>query len=94
MFFTPKRPKSKLDGEIGRLTDSLHNISDPEKYDQVLTKLERLYKVKEHEKPDRVSPDTWALIGANLIGILLILTHEYTNPITTKALNLAIRPKA
>jgi hypothetical protein len=91
MFF--EREKSKLDNEIDRNLDSLRNISDPEKYDLILAKLERLYKIKELEKPDRVSADTWALIVANLVGIVLIITHEYTNPITTKALSFAIRPK-
>lgn len=91
MFFEAKE-KSKLDLEIERNLDSLRNVSDPEKYDTILARLERLYKVKELEKPERVSPDTWALIGANLVGIALIITHEYTNPITTKAATLAIRP--
>ena len=92
-MFKP-REKSKLDEEIERNLDSLRDLGDPKEYDTILARLERLYKVKELEKPDRVSLDTWALIGANLLGITLIITHEYTNPITTKALNFAIRPKA
>jgi hypothetical protein len=91
MFFEPQ--KTKLDEEIERTLDSLRNISDPEKYDTILSRLERLYKVKELEKPSRVSPDTWAVIAANLVGIVMIITHEHTNAITTKALSLAIRPR-
>jgi hypothetical protein len=90
-LFKPRK-KSALDIEIERNVDSLYRISDPEKYDLVLAKVERLYKIRALAVTDRVSPDTWALIGANLFGIALILTHEYTNPITTKALNFAIRP--
>ena len=93
MLFKPRK-KSALDLEIERNVNSLYRISDPEKYNTVLAKLERLYKIKRLETSDRVSPDTWALIGANLFGIALILTHEYTNPITTKALNFAIRPSS
>ena len=91
-MFTKPQPKSALDDEIARNMGLLRNASDPEKYNLILSKLERLYKIKELEKPDRVSPDTWALIGANLLGIAMIITHEYTNPITTKAANFAIRP--
>ena len=92
MFLKPQT-KSQLDIEIETKLDELRVINAHDKeYDTVLSQVERLYKIKELEKPDRVSPDTWALIGANLVGIALILTHEYTNPITTKAANFAIRP--
>lgn len=94
MFFKPQT-KSRLDVEIEIKLDELRviNVHDKE-YDIVLSQIERLYKIKQMEKPDRVSPDTWALIGANLVGIVMIITHEYTNPITTKAANFAIRPKS
>lgn len=85
-----------LDIEIGsmvRQLQSYHASHDDKEYDRIVTQLERLYKLKEMEKPQRVSPDTWALIGANLLGIALIMTHEFTHPITTKALNFAIKPK-
>ena len=66
---------------------------DGEEYDKILTQLERLYKMNESQIRSRVSPDTWALIGANLFGIVIIITHEYAHPITTKALSLAMRLK-
>ena len=94
MFWKP-RTKTKLDVEIEVKMDELRVIpARDEDYDRVLSQLERLYKMKEKEEPNRVSANTWALIGANLLGIMLIITHEYTTPITTKAISFIIRPRA
>lgn len=43
---------------------------------------------KRHEidKPDRVSKDTLAIIGANLAGIAIIIGYERLNVITSKAI--------
>jgi hypothetical protein len=93
-MFVKLRKKSQLDVEIETKLDELRAVvRDDEKYDAILAKLERLYKIKEKEKPYRVSADTWALIGANILGIVIIITHEYTNPITTKAMNFTIKPR-
>ena len=92
MLFKP-RSKTKLDIEIERKLDELCDTAHPERYDQILGQLDRLYKMKETEISYRVSADTWALIGANLLGIVIIITHEYTNPITTKAMQFALKPK-
>lgn len=87
------KSKTKLDLEIDRKLDALKMTRDSEQYDTILSQLDRLYKMKESEISRRVSPDTWAVIGANLLGIVIIITHEYTNPITTKAMQLALKPK-
>lgn len=93
-MFDKLREKSDLEIEIAVKFDELRNATkDDEEYEKTLARLERLYKIKELEKSNRVSADTWALIGANLLGIVIVITHEYTNPITTKALNFAIKPK-
>lgn len=92
-MFTKLRKKSKLDVEIDRKLDDLRRADQSPRFDQIMSQLEKLYKMKEAETSRRVSPDTWALIGANLFGILIIVTHEYTNPVTTKALQFAIKPK-
>lgn len=43
-------------------------------------------KEEEAAKPDRVSKETLAVIGANLAGIAAILLHERVNVIASKAL--------
>jgi len=85
---------SQLNAEIERLLRELPKLhDDPKSYDLIAARLELLTKIQTTTKSVRVSADTWALIGANLIGIVLIMGHEYTHPITTKALNLAIKPR-
>lgn len=89
MFRSSK--KTKLEVEIeSQFTTLQEHRNDDEEYDRILSRIEKLHKLK--DKPNTVSADTWALIGANILGIVIIITHEYTNPITTKALNLAMKP--
>jgi hypothetical protein len=85
---------SQLNTEIERLLRELPKLHDnAEEYDRIMARLGELTKIQTTARSARVSADTWALIGANLIGIVLIMGHEYTHPITTKALNLAIKPR-
>lgn len=56
-----------------------------------LNEIEGQLKIKESDNPRRVSPDTWAIVAANLVGIGLILGHERLNVITTKALGFIMR---
>lgn len=64
-----------------------------EDYIARLDQLERLYKLKAQDKPERVSRDTLAVIGGNLLGILIIVGHERMHAITSKAFSLINRPK-
>lgn len=45
-------------------------------------------KLKELRTTDKISRETWAMIGANLAGIAIILTHERTHIIASKAFGL------
>lgn len=78
---------TELDPVIGRLLELMAN-EDPntEEYSKMTDQLIKLYKLKAETAPKRVSADTWALIVANLAGIILIIGHERANVITTKAL--------
>ena len=57
-------------------------------YKELLGVYEKLCEI---ERSGKVSKDTLATIGANLLGIGLILKHEELNVISTKALNFVIR---
>lgn len=50
-------------------------------------------KEKEMNAPRRVSPDTIALVAANLVGIALILSHERLHVVASKAIGFIIKPK-
>lgn len=91
MFRTP--PMTKLEAEIEQqfilLRETRFSLTRDE-YEQILSRIERLHKLKDTPQ-DKVSRETWALIGANLLGIVIIITHEYTHPITTRAFSLAMK---
>ena len=48
--------------------------------------LDAILKQREIDNPWRPSADTLAIIGANIVGIVMILGHERANVIATKAL--------
>jgi hypothetical protein len=59
---------------------------ETERYAQMSTQLERLYAIRNETRSRRVSPDTLATISANLLGIGIIVGHERTHIVTSKAL--------
>lgn len=72
-----KRKKTKLELEIEALLQhmALEGSGSP-KYEQLANELKILCEASSKEPKRYVSPDTWALIGANLAGIALIMAFE------------------
>lgn len=91
MPFRFKEP-SPLEIEIDRAVRELvnHPIGS-EEYNRTLDAIVKLHKMKEEEKPSEVSKDTLSMIGANLLGIFMIIKHEQFNVITSKAMGLLFR---
>jgi hypothetical protein len=56
-----------------------------------LRRVEAASKQKDIDEPRRVSPDTWVVVGANVVGIVAILTYEKLNIITSKAVGFVMR---
>ena len=93
MFNRAKEP-TQLESAIDKAMQSLDGYgASSEEYAQILDQVGKLHKIKLDEQPDRVSMDTLAVIGANLLGIMLIIRHEHVNVITSRAMNLVIKPK-
>lgn len=94
MFISNSRPKTELENAYDKALEELmnHKVGSKE-YNEILDHVAKLHKMKEEEKPSDVSKDTQALIAANLLGILMIITHERVNVITSKALNFVTRPR-
>jgi hypothetical protein len=93
MFPFAKEP-SQLDIALNRAYAALSNLQETdEKYAAILDQIVKLHKMKNDERTLQVSPDTWATIGANLAGILLIIRHEHVNVITSRAMNLVTKLK-
>jgi hypothetical protein len=91
MFFRSRGP-SLLELEIDRAVRELinHPIGS-EEYTRTLDAIVKLHRMKEEEKPSEVSKDTLSMIGANLLGIFMILKHERFSVITSKAMSLIFR---
>jgi hypothetical protein len=69
------------------------HVSGSEEYVKTLSQVERLHGMIDEEKHSIVSKDALLNVGANLLGILMIIKHEHVNVITSKALSFVIRPR-
>lgn len=71
------------------------NTTDPEteQHNVLLTKLERLHKMRivtpDARKP--VSPDALITAGASLAGILIIVSYEHAHVIASKGLGFVLK---
>lgn len=83
---------SSLDTVIEALLSEMQTtIPGSDEYAKMVSHLKALYQLKEQETPKRISPETWATIAANLVGIGMILHHERFNVITSKAIGFIPR---
>jgi hypothetical protein len=90
-MFTPKMD-TYVDKEINRAVLVLgEQEPNSEEYASTLEHLAKLQKIRQEEKPDRISYDTMLMVGAHLAGMLLIIRHENVNVITSKALSFIPR---
>lgn len=83
--FKTKSQKA-LDDEITRLTKSLIMISDPKQYAETVDNIKILCEAREKKDPASISTETLIAVGANLIGLLLVLNFERTGILTSKAI--------
>jgi hypothetical protein len=92
-MFLPKM-STYVDKEITRTILVMQEKEpDSKEYSDLLERLGRLQKIRQEEKPDQASTDTLLTVGANLLGIVLILRHEELNMITSKALQFVMRTR-
>lgn len=91
----PPKYQQMLEDELEKAISYLPTISgDPEDFAKKLAIVERLHKMMpQQERADVVSKDTMAVIGANLLGILMIIRHENVNVIASKALSFVARTR-
>jgi hypothetical protein len=94
MRWTLSKEKTTLETIIATVESAMQETEvNSSEYSELMTKLERLYKIRAGERQSPVSRDTLALISGNLAGILLIIAYEQRNVITTKAFGQIIRPR-
>ena len=84
--------KTILDLEIEALLLEMKNHSrSSSEYKVMVESLTELYKAKEVTLGRQISPDTIAIIAANLLGIGMILGFEKANVVTSKALGFIMK---
>jgi len=88
MFSLKPKTNSGLEEAINTC---LHNMrasrTDPKAYAKWTDQLVKLQTLKKEEARKRISPDTWLIVLANVAGIVMIINHEHTNNLTSKALS-------
>jgi hypothetical protein len=96
MLTRKEKPKYQLllESELEQQLKLLKShTSDSEGYAKTLSHVERLHDMIDVEKHSIVSKDALLNVGANLLGILMIIKHEHVNVITSKALGFVIRAR-
>lgn len=95
MFPDKEQPKYRrmLEDELEHILAMLSvNRTDSQEYAKLLARAERIYEMMNVKKKSPfVSRETLVTVGANLLGILMIIRHEDVNVITSKALGFVIR---
>lgn len=82
--------QKEIDHLLSKMADT-----EPEskEYAEMADQLVKLHPLRENEKPKRVSRDTLITVTGNIVGIMLIVFHEQTNALTSKAINFIKPPK-
>lgn len=94
MFAKGPDEASGLQKTINTLFEEMASVSaDSEEYSKMADQLVKIYTLKEQDAPKRVSPDTLALVLGNLLGIVMIVGHERTHVITTRARDFMLKLK-
>ena len=92
-MFRTREPTS-LERALERAVRELNNHPiGSEDYVRTLDVVIKLYGLKDKEKPSPVSRDTLVVVGANLLGIVMIINHEYAHPIMSRAMNVLLSPR-
>jgi hypothetical protein len=91
----PSREIELLDSAIDEIIREMDGVTtDTKDYSNMTDQLVKLMKLKkELTSSMKVSPDTLAIIAANLVGIVLIIGHERVNVIASKALSFVMKAK-
>lgn len=87
-------PKTMLDNVIDELLDEMilvHGSDDD--YSKMTDNLSKLVALKETNSKKRVSPDTAAVVGGNIVVALMIIAFEQKHVITSRVLNFMARAR-
>lgn len=93
-LFWTKEKDTPVDNQIRMVLTKMTAVGvTSEEYPKLISMLERLNKLKAQERREPISLNKLAEVVGNLTGILVIVIVEKRHVITSKALNLLIRPR-
>jgi hypothetical protein len=82
------RRNQEFDDVRQQLVDSLLTKEvTSEEYKQIFEHLEKLTVIEAASGRHRVSPDTMAVVTANLLGIAIIVSYEHVHVLGSRALS-------
>ena len=98
MFNLLKRHEAKpsaIDPVIENLISEMAGYeATSDEYTKLAYNLKTIVEAKALEpQPKKIDPNTLAVIGANLAGIVMILIFEKTNIVTSKSLSMILKPR-
>lgn len=81
-----------MDEEIARLTAKLSTMQPlSEDYSKTVDLITKLTKARAEKNERAISMDTILTVGANILGMLLVLNYERLNVITSRAITMVWR---
>lgn len=84
--------ESEYDKQVTRVLRKLEAVDpDSEDYGRLVERLKKLQQMRAEDRPEKLSPNTAALVATNLVGIVMIIRHEQFNFIASKALGFVLR---
>ncbi len=84
-----REAKERLKVELNRIANEMMLEEDQDKFESLKKKYDVISNMLTSDW--KISPDTLLIVGANLLGILLILNYERLDIISTKALGFVIK---
>lgn len=86
--------ESEYDKQLQRLLRELETTEpNSEEYGTLVERLKKFQQMRAEDRPEKLSPNTAALVVTNVLGIVMIVRHEQFNVIVSKALGFVIKPK-
>lgn len=90
----PKKRKYSIGDEIDHVLNNLKTMMvDSEEYCKAVQQLDVLCKARSYKTDRSISMDVLLTVGANILGIILILEWENVHVISSKALGMLIKAK-
>lgn len=85
-----KITRQDLIEEANRIADKMILEDDPEEFKRLEMRYRSIEQILERNRC-KISPDTLLIVGANLLGILLILNYERLDIVSSRALSFVMK---